>query len=513
MTYIYLRFKKQFIELLLFSLLITILNFSYPVFMLQVYNRVLTSGSITTLILLLVICIIGILGSSIFTKFRDGINSFISLQFAEFPSNIENSGHSFSRTEFINKIKHTDEISNAIKKGLISDFFDILFSPVFLIALYLISPFFVFIVLTIALLCYFLNEKSSLTRKKLETGLNEIERAKLEKLSYLTTSYVVNTRKKETKNHLQKLYCDVREKAEVVIENSVNQISNISVEFLRKISQPIILAYGAYLVIDEDLNPGLMIIAIIISSQALNTLLKVHSTYSSYKEVKNAISVKVQIEGKFKTKTTLNTFIEKSFKVRVNAGEVESDDGLKRVLVPEMVIELGKIYLIKGVAYEKKSLFSESMVTYLDSKSNENMASTSLSSNGVSYVNDRDDLKFTYLHEFFNFTEITSKLDNPNLLKIMIKFDIINLIKEAMTKSIPTTSLPIESKIILKILVSLTDSTNIKIYDIELEDRSNRFIRVFGDVVNHILSSGNSALIISNNQELQIKGAIEYETS
>jgi len=136
--------KKQMIPLLIFSITINLLMLVLPIYMLQIYDRVLTSQNLTTLLLLSVVAVSFVAIGSLVTHYRSRLAARLSMQVA---TKLENVTFDLSMKQRLetpsapNKfVGNLDMIRDFIGGGSMLRLFDIPWTPLFLLVTYFLHP-------------------------------------------------------------------------------------------------------------------------------------------------------------------------------------------------------------------------------------------------------------------------------------------------------------------------------------------------------------------------------------
>lgn len=268
--------RQSFIVIGIFSCCINILMLVPSIYMLQVYDRVISSNSYSTLLMLTIIMVILLLGMGLLDWLRNLILIKISLKLGVILND-----KTFNIT-FKNQLLNNKSQSNAkpmhdingIRQFLTSNgmiaFFDAPWVPIYLSVMFLIHPVFGwigFFASVIMIIFAFLNQYCT---KELNSKANENN---LFAVSY-TTSSLRNAEVIEAMGMLT----NIRKKWTLYSNKALlfqNKNSNRSTFFItlskttRFLLQSIILGAGALLVINQELTPGLMIGGSLLLGRAL----------------------------------------------------------------------------------------------------------------------------------------------------------------------------------------------------------------------------------------------------
>ena len=288
-----------------FSFVINALMLTYPLFMLQVYDRVLVSQSESTLIMLIIIAVSLLVVMGALEAIRSRVLIRVSGSFSD-----KASGRVFDAvyqlalkqpqsnpTQYLRDLDNVRQFSAG--PGTIT-FFDLPWTPIYIGAVFLIASALGWLTVAgalIVLILAILNDR--LTREPLKESNSFEQRAN----NYISTT-LRNTEVLESMGMLQgfhKRWWQMREQSLALQAKSSDRgstIIGISKSF-RLILQVLVLAIGAFLVLDFEITAGMMIAASIIASrglapidQALNVWKQFVSARESYKRL-NALLASV----------------------------------------------------------------------------------------------------------------------------------------------------------------------------------------------------------------------------
>lgn len=268
--------RGSFLSVGFFSFFVNALMLVPSFYMLQVYGRVVTSGSVTTLVMLTLIMTILMvtMGALEWTRSRIMVRVSTKLDVllsrdvyrASFRRALASGGMDAS-AQPLNDLTGLRQFLTG--NGLFA-FFDAPWLPVYIGVMFMFHPWYGWIAIASAivlLLLAFANEK--LTGKALADANKENIGASL-----YTTKNLRNAEVIESMGMLETLMARwaERQKRVLVLQSHASDkggaISSISKTF-RMLVQSLILGVGAYLVVNHELNPGMMIAGSILLGRAL----------------------------------------------------------------------------------------------------------------------------------------------------------------------------------------------------------------------------------------------------
>ncbi|KTD64081.1 type I secretion system permease/ATPase [Legionella spiritensis] len=285
--------KKAFIYIGLFSLFINILMLTIPIYMMQIFDRVLASHSYDTLIYLTLIALLALLILSIL----DAVRTYIIIQVSVWldrkltPAALalcpdqQLMGNIYPEQV----LRDISMVRQFLGSPALFTLFDAPWVPVYLIVIFLLDPILGLISTIGAVIlfaCALVNELA--TRKLLEETNNISLSNNLE-----TTATFRNAEVIQAMGMLYPLVQNWYKNNEKVLEfqSKSSKISGniLSVsKFLRSTLQVLILGFGAYLVIINQITPGMMIAASILMARALSPVEQAISSWKQYQGAKQA---------------------------------------------------------------------------------------------------------------------------------------------------------------------------------------------------------------------------------
>jgi PrtD family type I secretion system ABC transporter len=332
-----------------FGLFTNLLMLTVPIYMMQVYDRVLASHSHATLFYLTLIAIVATLVLVLVDHSRSKLLIYLSIWIDRVLNRealktladavIEGRQYAFQIQRDITQVRQS------IASPTTFSLMDWPFVPIYLLAIFMIHPMLGWLALLGAILlfgCAFLNEKmthSLLTDANRKAYKSEIYllNALRQSETILAMGMMANIKKQWGKNYYPVLHIQVKasEIAGVILGTT---------KFIRIVLQILLLAIGAYYVLQNQLTAGGMIAASIISGRALApveqsiTIWKqLANSWESYKRLKShlltiyprTLGVKLPIpEGAFRVENVTyilpnsNQKILQNISFEIQAGEM-----------------------------------------------------------------------------------------------------------------------------------------------------------------------------------------------
>jgi len=268
--------RSYFVTAGFFSLFINIIMLTPPLYMLQVYDRVITSRSESTLIMLTLLMVVLLLTMGILEWVRSqvlvkaGAKIDVLLNERLFNATFKNSllsGGTASSSQPISDLTNLRQFMTG--NGLFA-FFDAPWLPIYIAVMFMFHPWFgwsaVGASIVLIILAY-VNEKTS------SGPLGDANKVAIKSSNYLNK----NLRNVEViesmgmMNNIRNRWLKMNYEVinfQAIASKRAGLISSISKSF-RMIVQSLVLGLGAYLAIQQEISPGLMIAGSILLGRAL----------------------------------------------------------------------------------------------------------------------------------------------------------------------------------------------------------------------------------------------------
>jgi ATP-binding cassette subfamily C protein len=267
-----------FVTAIVFSFFINLLLFTSPLYMLQIYDRVITSRNETTLLLLTLIAAFCIVVYAILEMLRSRVLVRAGMLFDEKIScTVFNAVHRGNLRQpggnHVQCLRDVDTIREFLTGSGLITLCDAPWFPIFVAASFLLHPWFGYLALAgslITLLLTVLNEL--VTRKRLASAgwatmaANQNAQATFRNTEAIHAMGMLSAlRQIWSKHHGAALHsqASASDRAGIIIA---------STKFFRMFLQTAVLGTGGYLVIYREISPGAMIAASILISRALQPI-------------------------------------------------------------------------------------------------------------------------------------------------------------------------------------------------------------------------------------------------
>ncbi|MCW5720680.1 MAG: type I secretion system permease/ATPase [Devosia sp.] len=278
-----------------FTVFINILVLALPIYLFQISDRVLTSRSLDTLVMLT----LAIVGAIILQVILDAVRRFILMRTAvevavQLGSPILSAAaraslHGNGRDYQV--LGDLQQLRSFIVSGTLLAFLDAPMAPLFVIAVYLIHPHLGYIVVGASLGLFIIaviNQR--LTARHFAEANNYVSRATLHLDSMSRNSQIINALAmipeavriwgRDTASSLR---------AQVLAQDRNIIMSSIS-KALRLLTQVCMLGWGAFLAIEGQLTGGMVIAASIIAARALTPIEGAIEGWSSFTQFQSAFA-------------------------------------------------------------------------------------------------------------------------------------------------------------------------------------------------------------------------------
>nr|WP_228050623.1 type I secretion system permease/ATPase [Pontibacterium sinense] len=271
--------KGAFLSAGFFSMFINILMLVPVIYMLQVYDRVITSGSESTLLMitLIMVFLLTAMGSLEWVRSRILVRIAAKLDVLlsnnVFSASFKQSLYSGGRNNSAQCIKDLTGLRQFMTGNGLFAFFDAPWLPIYLAVMFAFHPWYgwvgVFSAILLAILAV-LNEK--LTSKKLQEANKESSVANNDVSRSLSNAEVI-----ESMGMLEQIRkrWQTKQNRVTVLQSSASDVASIitsATKTFRIIIQSLILGLGAYLVIQQEISPGLVIAGSILLGRALSPI-------------------------------------------------------------------------------------------------------------------------------------------------------------------------------------------------------------------------------------------------
>ncbi|KTD82265.1 type I secretion system permease/ATPase [Legionella waltersii] len=311
-TYLYHSCQHALLYIGLFSLFINLFMLTIPVYMMQIFDRVLAARNYQTLIFLTLIAAFILLILSILDMVRIRIAGRISNWLDERlspaallsgPDCILN-GNNYPQLV----LKDIAQLKSILSGSFLFTLMDTPWVPIYLLVIVLISPLLGVVATVGAILLFAIAIMNQRLTHKIQT--------KIDNSSMMNTFNTSNTLRHaeviQAMGMLGHLINGWQEKNKKSLEltEELNKLSSViisSSKFARMLLQVLILAVGAYLVLNNQITGGMMIAASILMSRALSP---VDQAIGAWKQFQHGKEIMERLKAHFENSSQRNTSIK-----------------------------------------------------------------------------------------------------------------------------------------------------------------------------------------------------------
>lgn len=268
-------YRRALVVVFAFSLFVNVLVLAGPLYMLQVFDRVLTSRSSDTLLLLSVICVAALLTMSLLDLVRSRITLALSAWLDRLLSPVVFDGSVYSALGVGNRASTQGLRDVRTLRGFLSSpqlfaFFDAPWVPFFVVVMFLLHPYMGVVAIGGAIVLFviaYLNERLTRGPASEESGASIAAMAladatvrNAESVSAMGMQPALRERWRET---------TARARVSQVVSERRTSWLVVASKFVRMVLQMMILGVGAWLALSGEITPGAMIAGSILLSRAL----------------------------------------------------------------------------------------------------------------------------------------------------------------------------------------------------------------------------------------------------
>lgn len=291
---IYICCKKAFIFIGLFSFFINIFMLTVPIYMMQIFDRVLAGHSYQTLLFLTLIAIFALLILSLLEMVRLRIAGRVSNWLDEVlnPAALLYSpdqvlkGNNYPHMV----LKDIAQLKSTLSGNVLFTLFDAPWVPIYLLVIAFIAPLLGFVAALGAAILFAIAVINQKITQQVQDKVNDMSMMNV----FNTSNSLRHAEVIQSMGMLKPLIASWQEKNKkaLVIADQLNQTSSIIVsssKFIRLTLQIFILALGAYLVLINQITAGMMIAASILMSRALSPLDQAIGTWKQFQSSKQIL--------------------------------------------------------------------------------------------------------------------------------------------------------------------------------------------------------------------------------
>jgi len=272
------QFKQALLYVGLFSIFINLLGLTQILYMLQVLDRVISSRSVETLIMLTLVITVLVITWGLLEFARSRLLNRLANRFdvalherlfyAMFENGLERPGE--GATQPLNDL---NQLRNFLTGSTLTAFFDSPWLPIYLLILYIIHPWFAIFGVCVSIISILLAVAQHIYTKELivESGTRRIESNKFVSANIKNAEIVSALGMRQQIKALWKEKHFAYLTAQTKADDVSSRISNIS-SSIKNYAQMLVLGLGGYLAITGSISAGMIIAARILMGKALGPL-------------------------------------------------------------------------------------------------------------------------------------------------------------------------------------------------------------------------------------------------
>ncbi|MGS2717646.1 type I secretion system permease/ATPase [Eionea flava] len=274
--------------MILFSFIINLLYLTSPLFMMQIYDRVLASANIPTLVGLLLITSLLYLFFGLLDYIRSqalnahGEITANTLSEKAYTTAVLNNCEKSPSHDKKQALADVTNLRSFLTSPTFAAFFDLPWAPIFLLVIFGLHPMlgvFAIIASIVLAILAFLNERLSREQLQKATALSIQASERAQSAQRNAVALRGNGMVENMHRHWQSSDLETRKTA--LKGTDINGRFSTATKTLRMMIQSLMLGLGAYYVIKGELSPGSIIACTVILSRALAPLESILGSYSS----------------------------------------------------------------------------------------------------------------------------------------------------------------------------------------------------------------------------------------
>lgn len=351
------------------SLFINLSMLTLPLFSMQLYDRVLSSGNHNTLIFLALIAALFLVVFGVLDYARTGILLRLALRFEDalkaplFDTLFRMDGKGSSSTAQ-QAMRDAQAIRDTIGSTAISTLFDLPWTPFFVVLCFALHPLLGTVSLIGVVVLFALAVANELLthRKLVETGEHTAATASFAGSVFADQDTMRSLGMGDT---LRKRWTDLQDKASnasTMAGERAAAIQSVS-KSTRFIVQMALLTFGAWLAIEREISPGVMLAASITMGRALAPVEQVVAQWRRIVGFRQADARLSQLFGAASAAPTATGLAKPKGHIRVEKAAIPAVRGGKPVVMgAEFALEAGQSLAVVGASGSGKSTLARALV-------------------------------------------------------------------------------------------------------------------------------------------------------
>lgn len=360
--------KRSLAPLLAFSVVINLLTLVLPIYMLQIYDRVLTSRNLTTLLLLTIVAFAFLAVGSLLTHYRSRMSARLGLQLSQ---RLEQPVYGALLKQSVEAkpvqkqlIGDLDSIREFIGEGSMVRLFDIPWTPLFLLVIFIVHPLAGAVASAFALALLLIDWLGDR-----QTGVqNDVYRE-----TKASADQLLNTSLRRADELWSMGMADGvgaqwhRRRARALAEQTIVSDSRSSYQgyrrFIQQGAQMAMLGVGAFLAVQEQITPGSIVAGSIICARALVPIAGITRSWRSYKGVRRAIADMKQTMAEDSVRTKHQISLATNLELVAQNLSIDPGDGVQPAIRNlDFTLHAGQSLAVVGPGSTGKSLLVKTLI-------------------------------------------------------------------------------------------------------------------------------------------------------
>ena len=287
--------RQGFFAVVIFSFFVNLFMLTVPIYLLQLYDRVIPNRSTETLIFLTMIAVAALITLSVLDAIRSSILMRIGAWLDRRLSSHIISGTvrrslSKEKSSSVRVLNDLATLRNFFSEPTVITILDLPWAPIFTIVLFLLHP----LIGSITLIGLILLAGLAFLNEYLSRSLVKASEASSNKLTEYASSVIKNSDVIEAMGMRRNFLNQWNSKNEKSLENHANTVSKTewittTAKFLRFALQISVVFSAAWLIMNDQLTGGAMMASVLLMRRAIAPMERAISSWKSVLRVRNAL--------------------------------------------------------------------------------------------------------------------------------------------------------------------------------------------------------------------------------
>ena len=295
--------RKSFCTVAGFSLVMSLLALAVPLYMAQVYDRVLGSGSLDTLLMLTLICVAALALYALLDGLRTAILGRVGVRFeADLGGPLLAAAiriASRGARSDVQALRDLSQLRTFIGGPALTTIFDLPLAPLFALIVFLIHPLLGLATLSAAAVLFLLTlANQKLSAMPLHVGSRALLEAAARAQSYVDNAETVHALGLYPEAVLRWGAGNLAALKSALAAGACNSTFSAASRFIRLLMQIALLGIGAYLTLEKEITGGMIFAASIIGARALQPVEGMIGAWRSFVQARQCFNrVRQLLEG------------------------------------------------------------------------------------------------------------------------------------------------------------------------------------------------------------------------